>query len=136
MPQWSEEDGREDTDAAPWWLAPVAGLGLVVGVAAALWLWWVTGGVFALTTCLTAREDATMAPADRRVTAGTRPQTRGRRQVVDHIGPCTKLVYDTLWARVVGGEIAPGEQLPSCVVLAGQVGAAPLTVRQVLAQSG
>jgi hypothetical protein len=78
VPQWSEEDGREDTDDAPWWLAPVAGLGLVVGVAVALWLWWVTGSVFALTMCLTAREDTTVTPAGRRETAGTRPRTRGR----------------------------------------------------------
>jgi DNA-binding GntR family transcriptional regulator len=56
--------------------------------------------------------------------------------VVDHTRPCTTLVYDTLRAWIVGGEIAPGERLPSCVVLAGTAGAAAPTVRQVLARSG
>ncbi len=54
--------------------------------------------------------------------------------MIYHIGPRAKRVYDTLRARIVGGELALGEQLPSYVALATQFGVAPLTVRQVLAQ--
>jgi CheY-like chemotaxis protein len=53
--------------------------------------------------------------------------------VLYHIGPRARRVYDTLRARIVGGEFALGEQLPSYVALATQFGVAPLTVRQVLA---
>ena len=49
------------------------------------------------------------------------------------LGPRAQRVYDTLRARIVGGELAAGEQLPSYVALAVQFGVAPLTVRQVLA---
>jgi CheY-like chemotaxis protein len=48
------------------------------------------------------------------------------------IGPRARRVYDTLRARIVGGELPPGSQLPSNVALAAQFGVAPLTVRQVL----
>jgi CheY-like chemotaxis protein len=54
--------------------------------------------------------------------------------VIDHIGPRARRVDDTLRARVVGGELAVGAQLPSCVALAAQLGVAPLTRREVVAQ--
>src|SRR5688572_26453224 len=54
--------------------------------------------------------------------------------MIYNIGPRAKRVYDTLRARIVGGELPLGEQLPSYVALAAQFGVAPLTVRQVLAQ--
>jgi CheY-like chemotaxis protein len=54
--------------------------------------------------------------------------------VLYNIGPRARRVYDTLRARIVGGEFAVGAQLPSYVALAAQFGVAPLTVRQVLAR--
>ena len=54
--------------------------------------------------------------------------------MIYHIGPRARRVYDALRARIVGGELALGAQLPSYVALAAQFGVAPLTVRQVLAQ--
>ena len=53
--------------------------------------------------------------------------------MIYNLGPRARRVYDTLRARIVGGELAAGEQLPSYVALAVQFGVAPLTVRQVLA---
>ena len=50
------------------------------------------------------------------------------------LGPRARRVYDTLRARIIGGELSPGDQLPSYVALATQFGVAPLTVRQVLAK--
>jgi CheY-like chemotaxis protein len=54
--------------------------------------------------------------------------------VIYNLGPRARRVYDTLRARIVGGELSPGDQLPSYVTLATQFGVAPLTVRQVLAR--
>jgi CheY-like chemotaxis protein len=53
--------------------------------------------------------------------------------VIYDLGPRARRVFDTLRARIVGGELAPETQLPSYVALAAQFGVAPLTVRQVLA---
>ena len=50
------------------------------------------------------------------------------------LGPRARRVFDTLRARIVGGELVPDAQLPSNVALAAQFGVAPLTVRQVLAR--
>jgi DNA-binding GntR family transcriptional regulator len=54
--------------------------------------------------------------------------------VIYDLGPRARRVFDTLRARIVGGELVPGARLPSYVALAAQFGVAPLTVRQVLAR--
>jgi CheY-like chemotaxis protein len=54
--------------------------------------------------------------------------------VLYRIGPRAQRVYDTLRARIVGGELLPNQQLASNIALAAQFGVAPLTVRQVLAK--
>ena len=53
--------------------------------------------------------------------------------MIYNLGPRARRVYDTLRARIVGGELSAGDQLPAYVALAAQFGVAPLTVRQVLA---
>jgi CheY-like chemotaxis protein len=59
---------------------------------------------------------------------------KARTTVIYDLGPRARRVFDTLRARIVGGELAPGVRLPSYVALAAQFGVAPLTVRQVLAR--
>jgi DNA-binding GntR family transcriptional regulator len=49
------------------------------------------------------------------------------------MGPRSRRIHDLLRERIVGGELAPGTKLPSHTELAETYGAAPLTVRQVLA---
>src|SRR5688572_18977325 len=49
-------------------------------------------------------------------------------------GPRARRVYTVLHDRIARGDWAPGEKLPSHRELATELGVAPLTVRQVLAQ--
>jgi CheY-like chemotaxis protein len=54
--------------------------------------------------------------------------------MIYNLGPVARRVYDSLRARLAGGELAAGDRLPSYVALAAEFGVAPLTVRQVLAR--
>ncbi len=54
--------------------------------------------------------------------------------MIYNLGPRAWRVYESLRARLAGGELAAGDRLPSYVALAAEFGVAPLTVRQVLAR--
>ena len=54
--------------------------------------------------------------------------------MIYNLGPRAWRVYEALRARLAGGELAPGDRLPSNLALAAQFGVAPLTVRHVLAR--
>ncbi len=48
------------------------------------------------------------------------------------LGPRSRPVYALLRERIMAGELAPGDRLPSHLVLAAEFGVAPMTLRQVL----
>src|SRR5205823_4646564 len=48
------------------------------------------------------------------------------------LGPRSRPVYRALRERILAGELAPGDKLPSHLLLAAEFHVAPMTIRQVL----